>query len=257
MQSELVHEREAFVPTTEQEPRTKQVESYKRRAAEVRELFETHNISRGELGATVGKMIVKELAFLHVLSDLEPHVVQREIDKIHEFYGEVFHGAGVYEKLKSGFLGEFAVAYAISEQLGYPVHLPTIEEDMKGKIDLIVDLEDGSPPLAIQVKSLHMDAPPENIIFNPTDTELAVLPESIANNEEAHTMAAHADTMVEYCSENGLRPLYIIIPSAGGEHSMYNQKSGLPERLTQEGKDTVLADTIWKELQQKGFVSWD
>lgn len=256
MQNEQVMDRESFIPQKDVDhgPTESVIEQMRARAREVRKLLTTHKINIAELGSTAGKMMVRELAFLQILSNLPQSTIQEKIDSMNSFYDELFQGT---DQIMSGFAGEFAVGYAISEQLGYDVSLATPEEDMEGKIDLIVNLDDGDSPLAIQVKSILMDGRPNKLIYDPSKGELHGFAPNNTDEEEIAKIQRDGGKMVEYCQKAGLRPLFIIIPSPGSAHPLYNQKSALPVQRTAKGNKTEMADQLWFELQEGGFISWE
>jgi len=232
------------------------VEMVRAQAKRMKDLFKEHQIRIPELGATIGKSIVYELCVLHILSDLPRNLVMGEVEKIHAFYEELFGDTSDYEAVRKGFMAEFAVAYAFSEQIGYPVYLPTPEEDTHAKIDLIVDLEDGEPPLGIQIKSLNLQFDPNQIIYELTDADFKELGAEINNTALLEKMQSDAQAMEAYCSKNNLRPLMLVVPSAQSDSPLYNDRTGLPVQQTSNGEETMLANRIYNELEEKELITW-
>ena len=256
IQDPLTHERQPLVPETAPASENDETEpTLEQRAAELRTLLESRNVPISELGAEMGKTLVRRLVFLHIQSDLSPSRIVEEVQSMVRFYNKFFEGS-TREQFHQGFFGEFAVAYALQEQLGYPVYYSTTEEDMEGKVDFLVDLDDGQPLVAVQIKSVYLRGDMDCVVYKP-----GVDLDSLPNELEVHIsdrVHSTSEQLTAYCEEHSFRPMVIVIPSPDSDIPLYNLQTGLPVERGVGGKDkTELANRIWQGLDEKGFVTWD
>jgi len=140
----------------------------------------------------------------------------------------------------NGFMAEACLALSLNE-LGYTVLAPTLEEDIKGKIDMfVIDTNYTQEPfvLAIQVKN---SSEVEDVIVHNLNNDIEDLNAQLENRittyslEFKNKLAYSSKYMLRYLSQNKrsfngrVIPLVVIVPGGdASENSSYNAVTAAP-----------------------------
>lgn len=211
--------------------------------------WQEHPAHKGEFEHKLGQLLFSELETVYLkYPDQIPENEIAKIRGIYHFYGELL-GKDEMRMVKNGFLAEFAVAYSIYKNAGFPVYRPTQQEDLYGKIDLWVHLDtfEGKNIVPVQVKCMVGIKDPviinthqqkESDGFKEQYKDRRVVKDWIKFGEEIERINKYSGQF-----ENVAEPILIILPSPESGDAVFNSITGRPDpRL---GK--VLYEKITKE----------
>jgi len=208
---------------------------------------------REEYERASGKVIVRVLADIDLPSkEGEDYENGLELVRaLHKYYERVYKDE--YRIIRAGFLGEYAAAYCFSEQLNCVVYYPTKEEDMRGKVDLWIDLDDqklSKRLLALQVKVLPV-MKPELVLVNGEEDVVKLTNGLFEYLKDAGKFEKNGVKMVQFCRQFGnVQPAYLVLPSPGTEDAVFNILTGEPRKEFAESLDSQIWNKIFEEEGQ-------
>jgi len=216
-------------------------------ARKYKEAIETHGLSLAKIGNGLIKLLVARLNCFDFSSEEGRKLMVRETEGINHQYNQIL-GKELWPQIMHGALAEFGTALALSEHVGYPVYYPSTEEDLKGKIDWWVDLENGKT-LAVQVKTLPLTEDPEEKIISissEADIENLTKKYGYAISDLAF-FEENARAMINFCQQwDNVQPVFILLPPVESEYSRIHSLTGLP--TDREGRVDLKEKSLGREL---------
>lgn len=207
------------------------------------EFLEHSFIRKDTLGRACGHLMVDLLVFENKIFKNDQDTLSEKSKLITGIVTEYAKNNGDDPRIfLNGFLAETAACLAFKE-LGFTVLSPTIEEDLRAKIDYFVyDPNSMDKPfiMAVQVKNSSEveELYTHRLDKDPTPLRDYLYIQQIKNLDEFATKLAYStNRMVEYVSkskslhEGDIFPVLIIVP--GGEYSencSYNMLTGTPRK---------------------------
>ncbi|MFZ2664171.1 MAG: hypothetical protein WAX66_02310 [Patescibacteria group bacterium] len=203
--------------------------------------LEGTTLRRDSIGQAFGHNLVELLVY-------ENKKLKEEPEKLREKTSIILQVGREYAKMQrenvnsflNGFMAEACLALSLDE-LGYTVLAPTIEEDIKGKIDMfVIDKNYTQEPYALAIQVKNSSEVEDIIVHNLNDDiknlNMQLETQSIRYLPEFKSKLAYSNKyMLEYLSKNKERfngrviPLVVIIPGGDmSETSSYNTVTSAP-----------------------------
>lgn len=203
-----------------------------KRFLEIRSFLDANPHKKAEYGQLLGRLLFDKLEAAYSSKDKLDDNEIKQVEEIYRYYKEML-GANNFLPIKNGFLSEFAVAKSISTDAGFKVYIPHKEEDLYGKIDLWIDLENDNSKniIGLQIKCLSgVDKP---LIINPNSRdELKTFDDKFGHLvKNSVGFDINIQKMREYLSQyDNTDALLVILPSPESEHAVFNAVNGKPNR---------------------------